>query len=48
MIEGDAEISIAGTAHAVGAGELLRLPANKPHAVKALTRIKMILVMIRA
>jgi len=48
MIEGDAEISIAGTAHAVGAGTLLRLPANQPHAVKALTRIKMMLVMIRA
>ena len=48
MIEGDAEISIAGTAHAVGAGKLLRLPGSQPHAVKALTRIKMILVMIRA
>ena len=48
MIEGDAEISIAGTTHAVGAGKLLRLPASQPHAVKALTPIKMILVMIRA
>jgi quercetin dioxygenase-like cupin family protein len=37
MIEGDAEVSIAGTAHRVGAGQLLRLPANQPHAVKALT-----------
>ena len=48
IVEGDAEISIAGAAHRVGAGQLLRLPAQKPHAVKALTRIKMILVMIRA
>jgi quercetin dioxygenase-like cupin family protein len=48
IVEGDAEISIAGTAHRVGSGQLLRLPAQQPHAVKALTRIKMILVMIRA
>ena len=40
MIEGDAEISIAGTAHGVGAGAA-EAPRGLPHAVKALTRIKM-------
>ena len=48
MIEGESEISIAGTPHRVSAGDLLRLPAGRPHAVKALTRFKMLLVMIRA
>jgi quercetin dioxygenase-like cupin family protein len=47
MIDGEAEISIAGTPHRVTAGQLLRLPAAKPHAVKAVTRFKMLLIMIR-
>ena len=48
MVEGEAEISIAGTRHTVTSGHLLRLPARQPHAVKAVTRFKMVLVMIRA
>jgi quercetin dioxygenase-like cupin family protein len=48
VVEGESEISIAGTAHRVTAGHLLRLPARQPHAVKALTRFKMLLIMIRA
>ncbi|HYK43440.1 MAG TPA: cupin domain-containing protein [Thermoanaerobaculia bacterium] len=46
-LEGEAEISIAGTAHHLSAGELLKLPAGRPHAVKAITPFKMLLVMIR-
>ncbi|MBI1736298.1 MAG: cupin domain-containing protein [Candidatus Rokubacteria bacterium] len=48
MVEGEADISIAGVSHRVSAGHLLRLPAGRPHAVKAITRFKMILIMIRA
>ena len=48
MVEGESEISIAGTPHRVTAGHLLRLPAGQPHAVKAVTPFKMILIMIRA
>ena len=47
MVEGESEISIAGAPHRLTAGYLLRLPAGQPHAVKAVTRFKMILVMIR-
>jgi quercetin dioxygenase-like cupin family protein len=47
-VDGEAEISIAGVAHRVSAGQLLKLPAERPHAVKAITSFKMILVMIRA
>jgi quercetin dioxygenase-like cupin family protein len=47
-VDGEAEISIAGSAHRVSVGQLLRLPAGQPHAVKAITRFKMLLVMIRA
>jgi len=48
IIEGEAEISIAGRPHRVLAGQLLRLPAGQPHAVKAVTQFKMMLIMIRA
>ena len=48
MVEGESEISIAGPPHRLGAGHLLRLPAGQPHAVKAVTPFKMILIMIRA
>ena len=47
MLEGEAEISIAGTRHRVTAGHLLRLPAGRPHAVTAVTPFKMMLIMIR-
>ena len=47
MLEGEAEISIAGTRHRVTAGHLLRLPAGQPHAVTSATQFKMMLVMIR-
>ena len=48
MIEGEAEISISIIAHRVHAGQMLLLPASQPHAVKAITKFKMILVMIKA
>lgn len=47
-LQGDAEISIAGAPHRVGAGQLLRLPAGRPHAVRAISPFKMLLIMIRA
>ena len=46
-VDGTAEISIGSLTHRVSAGQLLKLPAGQPHAVKAITRFKMILVMIR-
>ena len=48
MVDGEAEITISGLVNRVKAGEILLLPAHQPHAVKALTRFKMILVMIKA
>jgi quercetin dioxygenase-like cupin family protein len=47
-LEGDADISIADTPYRLGAGQILRLPAGQPHAVKAITPFKMLLVMIKA
>lgn len=48
VIDGEAEVEIAGKPSTVKAGETITLPANIPHAVKAPTRLKMLLIMIRA
>jgi len=48
VIDGEAEVEIAGRAYSVRTGETITLPANIPHAVKAATRFKMLLTMIRA
>jgi quercetin dioxygenase-like cupin family protein len=47
IIEGKAEISISGKKFSLGKGDIIVMPANKPHAVKALEKFKMILIMIR-
>jgi quercetin dioxygenase-like cupin family protein len=47
-LEGEADISIDGASHRLSAGQLLKLPAGQPHAVKATTPFKMLLVMIKA
>ncbi|MHB0875255.1 MAG: cupin domain-containing protein [Anaerolineae bacterium] len=48
VFDGEAEVIIAGKSIAVPAGEMVIMPANQPHAVKANSRFKMILTMIRA
>ena len=47
-IEGEAEVTISKIPHRVRTGDLLRLPANEPHGLKALTPFKMLLVMVKA
>jgi|SRR5581483_9011021 len=48
VLEGDAEIVIAGKTRHVSAGELIVMPANQPHALTARTPFKMLLTMIRS
>ncbi|MFZ4618923.1 MAG: cupin domain-containing protein [Bacteroidota bacterium] len=47
VTDGTAVVSIAGEPNTVNTGESIVLPANIPHAVKALKRFKMMLVMIK-
>ena len=47
VLEGDADITIAGTPLRLSAGEMVLMPANQPHAINARTRFKMLLTMIR-
>jgi quercetin dioxygenase-like cupin family protein len=48
IVDGRATVTIDGSAHAMSAGEIVRLPANVPHAVSADEAFKMLLIMIRA
>ena len=47
-LEGRADVSISGTPHRVTAGEMIIMPADKPHALKAVEPFKMALIMIRS
>ena len=48
VLEGKAEIVIAGKSFQLGAGEVILMPANRPHALRAISRFKMLLIMIRS
>ena len=47
LLDGEAEITIGGKPVAAKAGDMVVMPANVPHALKAVERFKMLLVMIR-
>jgi len=48
ILDGEAEVTTAGKPHNAKAGEMIIMPANKPHALQAVKRFKMLLVMIRS
>jgi len=48
ILDGEAEITISGKPCGVKAGEFIIMPAGKPHALKAVKKFKMALVMIRS
>lgn len=47
VVEGKLEVKLSGTPHEVDAGESIIMPAGTPHVLKASSRVKMLLVMIR-
>jgi quercetin dioxygenase-like cupin family protein len=47
-LEGEVNVRLAGVDHRLGGGDFIIMPANKPHALRALTRFKMMLVMVKA
>lgn len=48
VLDGEAEITIAGRPHRLRVGDMIVMPANKPHALRAPARFKMLLTMIRS
>ncbi len=47
IVDGQAEVIIDGNTHLLETGEAIIMPANIPHAVKAIKRFKMLLTMIK-
>ena len=48
LFDGTASISIRGASHRLSSGQVIRLPAHVSHAVEAVERFKMLLVMLRS
>jgi quercetin dioxygenase-like cupin family protein len=48
VLEGEAEVAISRIPQKVKSGEMIIMPANIPHALKAIQRFKMLLVMIKS
>ena len=47
LLDGEAEVTISGKPLHLRQGEIVIIPANEPHALRAMTRLKVILVMIK-
>jgi len=48
LIDGEAEVTISGKVLHLKEGGMVIMPANKPHALRAVKKFKMILVMIKS
>lgn len=48
VLQGQADLTIAGESVTVGTGQMAVMPANAPHAVRAIEPFKMLLTMIRS
>ncbi len=48
LLEGEVEIVISGRPLRLKEGEIVIMPANQPHALKAINKFKMMLTMIRS
>ena len=48
LLDGEAEITISGKTFPLKEGEIIIMPANEPHALKAIKKFKMLLVMIKS
>jgi quercetin dioxygenase-like cupin family protein len=48
VLDGEVEIRISGKPFQLKQGEMIIMPANQPHALKAVSNFKMLLTMIRS
>lgn len=48
VVDGEVEITIGGKPVRATAGQIVLMPANVPHALRAISRFKMLLTMIRS
>ncbi len=47
VIDGEAEVTVSGKPHMLNGGEAIIMPANEPHALKAVSDFRMLLVMLK-
>ena len=47
ILKGEAKVTISGKPFKLKEGELIIMPANEPHSLSAVTKFKMLLIMIR-
>jgi len=47
VLDGEVEVRISGKPYQLKTGDAIIMPANDPHALKAVTKFKMLLTMIR-
>ncbi len=48
ILDGEALVKIDNKTHPLKVGEMIIMPANEPHAIEAVKRFKMMLIMIRS
>lgn len=48
ILDGEAEVTISGKTHRLTEGEMIIMPANEPHALRALKKFRMMLTMIKS
>ncbi|MFX1525852.1 MAG: cupin domain-containing protein [Promethearchaeota archaeon] len=48
VFDGEAEIMISQKQHILTKGQMILMPANEPHALKALKKFKMMLIMVKS
>jgi len=48
VLEGKAKITISGSQNILQQGDMIIMPANEPHAVYAIEKFKMLLIMIKS
>ncbi len=48
LLDGEAEVTVSGKSVNLKEGQMIIMPAHKPHALRAIKRFKMMLVMIKS
>jgi len=48
LLDGEAEVTISKKPFTLHPGDMIIMPANEPHALRAIKKLKMLLVMIRS
>lgn len=48
VLDGQVRVNVSGKPHLVNKGQMIIMPANKPHSLKAIRKFKMLLIMIKS